>query len=230
MVETKDKDDARPWLIPDMENRAVNSFLIEERRAKPIALPTVEELAQLRAVAREEGYREGYDEAYKKGYAKGELEARVFLEKELHEKREAFTQLLSALARPLDQMDQAAEQALVQLSLSVAKLLIRRELHSDPGQIVEVMREAISLLPLTRQVVRIALHPDDAILVRELFVREGASSNWQVIDDATQTRGGCKVSTDDSLIDASLESRIAAIVAHVFAAGDQFERLTGNHE
>jgi flagellar assembly protein FliH len=223
-------DEARPWLIPEMEARSVNSFLIEERRAKPTAMPTVEELAQLRASAREEGYREGYEEAYKKGYAKGELEARVLLEKELHEKREAFAQLLNALARPLEQMDESAEHALVQLSLSVAKLLIRRELHADPGQVVAVMREAILLLPQARQSVRIAMHPDDAHLVRELFVREGANANWQVIDDPSQTRGGCKVSTDDSFIDASVESRIAAIVAHVFAASDQFERIITGKE
>ncbi len=226
MIDTK--DEARPWLIPEMEDRSVNSFLIEERRAKPRAMPTVEELAQLRAAAREEGYREGFDEAYKKGYAKGELEARVLLERELDQKREAFSALLNALARPLEQMDHDAEQALVQLALSVAKLLIRRELHADPGQVVAVMREAVGLLPQSRQTIRIALHPDDAKLVRELFVREGANSNWQVLDDATQSRGGCKVSTDDSFVDASLESRIAAIVAHIFAASDQFERLIHN--
>ncbi len=230
MVDPNVKDEARPWLIPEMENRPVNSFVNEERRAKPRGMPTVEELAQLRAAAREEGYREGYDEAYKKGYAKGELEARVLLEKELNEKRDAFNRLLGALARPLDTMDADAEQALVQLAVSIAKLLIRRELHTDPGQVVAVMREAISLLPHTRQTVRIAMHPDDAKLVRELFVRDGANANWQVIDDPTQTRGGCKVSTDDSVVDATLESRIAAIVAHVFAASDQFERINSSSE
>jgi len=124
--------------------------------------------------------------------------------------------MLEALARPLDGMDERAEQALVDLALSVAKQLIRRELHSSPGEIVAVVREAVQLLPLSRQSIRVYLHPDDATLVREVFALDGHTEHtWQVFDDPGLSRGGCKILTDDSTIDATLETRIATVVTHV---------------
>jgi flagellar assembly protein FliH len=37
----------------------------------------------------------------------------------------------------------------------------------------------------------------------------------QIVADPLQTRGGCRVLTDTSQIDASVEARLNAVIAHV---------------
>ena len=180
------------------------------------ALVTAEMLQQLREQARHEGYEEGLKNGHRDGLAQGLAEGRGKIDEELGRQRERVEQVLDALARPLDVMDEQAEQAVVQLAVSIAKQIIRRELRSSPGQIVAVVREAVKLLPISRQTIRVFLHPEDAALVREVFALDaGGEHTWQVLDDPSQSRGGCRVLTDDSTIDATLESRIAAVVAHV---------------
>jgi len=210
-------DTPAPWLLPDMQERAVNASQRPPPR-KPgetrggTGLVTAEMLQKLREQARHEGYEEGLKNGHRDGLAQGLAEGRNQVER----LRSDVCGLLEALARPLAIVDEQAELALAQLAMSVAKQLIRRELRSSPGQIVAVVREAVQLLPLTRQTIRVLLHPEDAALVRGVFAMDARGEHsWQVLDDPGQSRGGCRVLTDDSTIDASLEARIAAIVAHV---------------
>jgi flagellar assembly protein FliH len=211
----------RPWQLPDMKETAVNAASRPppqqpgETRTNR-AYVTAEMLQQLREQARHEGYEEGLKNGHRDGLAQGIAEGRAQIDAELQRQRARVESVLQALARPLEAVDEQAEQALVQLALSVARQIIRREIRNSPGQIVAVVREAVQLLPLSRQTIRVYLHPEDAALVRDVFALDaGSEHSWQVLDDPGQTRGGCRVLTDDSTIDASLESRIAAVVAHV---------------
>ncbi len=212
----KDDDIVRPWALPDMQERAVNASqrpavrTVADRPAAPVV--TAEMLQQMREQARHEGYEEGLKNGHRDGLAQGLAEGRGKVEARMQQ----LQALIESLARPLSAMDEQAEEALVDLALAVAKQLIRRELHSAPGEIIAVVREAVQLLPLTRQTIRVYLHPEDATLVREVFALDGQSEHtWQVFDDPGLSRGGCKVLTDDSTIDATLETRIATVVAHV---------------
>lgn len=150
----------------------------------------------------EEIQRQAYDE----GFALGRQEA-------LAATRTPLLALLATLAEPLAEMDEAVMREVALLVQSVARQLIRRELKTDPGEIVGVVREAMGLLPATVRNVRLHLHPEDAQLVRAaLSINEG-DHHWRVVDDPAQTRGGCQVLTDTSRIDASLETRLAAAIA-----------------
>jgi flagellar assembly protein FliH len=117
-------------------------------------------------------------------------------------------------------------QEIVQLVKAVARQLVRRELKADPGEIMAVVREALGALPSATRSAQLKLHPEDAKLVREaLALSEGdargggmpgaAERTWRIIDDPTQPRGGCRVETETSLIDASLESRLNAVITRL---------------
>lgn len=216
-----DTSKAKPWELPDMKEKAVNAASRPPPRQpgetrNHTALVTAEMLQQLREQARHEGYEEGLKNGHRDGLAQGLAEGRSKIDDELRRQRDRIEQLFNAVARPLDAMDEQAELALVQLAISIARQIIRRELKAAPGQIVAVVREAVKLLPISRQTIRVYLHPEDAALLREVFALDaGSEHTWQVLDDPSQARGGCRVLTDDSTIDASLDSRIAAVVAHV---------------
>jgi flagellar assembly protein FliH len=67
--------------------------------------------------------------------------------------------------------------------------------------------------------VRLHLHPDDAALVRETLSPAEGEHAWVIVEDPLLTRGGCTVSTDNSKIDATAESRLQALIISV--AGDE---------
>ena len=62
--------------------------------------------------------------------------------------------------------------------------------------------------------------PDDASLVTSALSLGDADENrWQVVSDPVITRGGCRVVSDASVIDATIENRLAVIIAQ--ALGDE---------
>ena len=130
-------------------------------------------------------------------------------------------QLLGAFANPFEELDEGVEQQLAQLAMLVARQLVRRELKTDPGQVIAVVRAALAELPLASRDIRLALHPDDIGLVREALSMGEDEQRIRIVEDPVQSRGGCRVETDTSQIDASVESRLNAIIAQVLGGERQ---------
>ena len=80
----------------------------------------------------------------------------------------------------------------------------------------------MNVIPLASQKVTLSLHPEDAELVRSVFVLDEISPPWIIHEDPLITRGGCKVDTDISRVDATVEKRLAAVIAQVL--GDERSR------
>jgi flagellar assembly protein FliH len=148
-----------------------------------------------------------FDEAHAAGLAAGRTEARAQVQR--------FETLMRVLARPLEELDAEVEEQLVALAVAIAKQLIRRELRTDPGQVVAVVREALALLPVGVRDVRVHLHPEDARIVRSLATAPEEQQMWRIVEDPVLSRGGCRVESDSSQIDARLETRIGAVVSRV---------------
>ena len=113
------------------------------------------------------------------------------------------------------ELDKQVVDELVDLSMAVARQIIRRELKTSPGEIVAVVKEAINLLPVSASDVNLELHPEDAALVRNALLPSDADTPWQITEDPLLSRGGCRVSTNTSRIDATVENRINAAIAAV---------------
>ena len=109
-------------------------------------------------------------------------------------------------------MDEIVEKQLVELAMTVVKQLFRRELKIDPGHVVGVVREAMQLLPGTSKNINVHLHPEDAQLVDELLPRSEGESAWSIVEDPLISRGGCKIITANSQIDAQAETRLREVI------------------
>lgn len=155
--------------------------------------------------------KEAYDEAYARGHREGLAAGKLAAEK--------FTtrlaELLDALAKPFEQLDEVVEQQLVELAMAVVRQLFRREIRLEPTHIIGVVREAVALLPVASRNVRLHLHPDDAALVRETLSPAEGEPAWVVVEDPLLTRGGCTVTTENSRIDATTESRLQALISSI---------------
>lgn len=122
--------------------------------------------------------------------------------------------MLAALAMPLPDIDNQVVDELVQLCMAVVKQMVRRELKISPGEVVAVVREALSLLPSAADIT-LELHPEDAKIIKETLMHSNSDSSWNVVEDPLLTRGGCRVLTSKSRIDATVEKRINTVIAEV---------------
>jgi len=153
-------------------------------------------------------------QAHEEGFARGHAEGLAAAQQETQARLDRLNGILATLATPLKELDDRIEQELVTLALAAARLIVRRELKTDPGQVIAAVREALGALPAAARQVRLHLHPDDAQLVREhLKVGDDDHHHWKVVEDPVLARGGCKLVTEQSQIDASVEARLTGILA-----------------
>jgi flagellar assembly protein FliH len=160
---------------------------------------------------------------FAKGYEDGLAAGRREIEAQLTKLRSRMTQLdaiMGSLARPFEELDKEVEEQLTLLALTVGKQMVRRELRTDPAQVIGVIRECVGRLPAAARDVRVKLHPQDAAVVRELLTTTpGTERAWNIVEDPALARGGCVVVSETSQIDARLETRLNAVVVAAF--GDE---------
>lgn len=211
-VEILDADHARDlprWELPDVTVRAhvpltadadTGSTDSATGRLSPL---TAERLERIESQAREQGYRRGLEE----GRQAATLEHR-------HD-AEALAALLGEIERPLVDLDEALAEEIAGLAAAIARRLVRREISADPGQIVGVVREALAMLPSSERRITLHLHPQDARLVRELLQLDELERPWRIVEEPTISRGGLRLLTEHSEVDATLEARLGAVVSSV---------------
>jgi flagellar assembly protein FliH len=162
--------------------------------------------------------QDAYDEAWKKGHAEGLIAG----EEAVKLRAARFDELLRALSRPFDQLDESVEKQLLELTVALVKQLFRREIKINPTHVIGVVREAIQALPIASRNVQVHLNPDDAALVRETLKPAEGEPAWTIVEDPLASRGGCRITTENSQIDASAESRLHAVISRCL--GDEREQ------
>jgi flagellar assembly protein FliH len=178
---------------------------------------TVNEIESMQKQAYEEAFALGKNDGFQQGFEQGLIEGgkkgyedNVVL---LNNKAAEFDALMESLAEPFKTLDEEVEKELVKLAIGIANQIIRREIKLDPGQVIAAVREAINVLPLSSQKIMLYLHPEDAGLVRSVLSLDEMSTPWGITEDPLITRGGCKVDTDVSHVNATVENRLAAVIA-----------------
>jgi flagellar assembly protein FliH len=153
-----------------------------------------------------------HKQAYDEGYAQGRCDGQAQMQAEA----QRLAQLMDALHEPFADLDQQVEQELVKLAMVVARQIVRREIKSDPGAVVAVVREAMGQLPVSSRQISLHLHPEDATLVRSaLSLNDDDERRWRIVEDPVLLRGDCRVATETSQIDATVEARLTAIIATI---------------
>lgn len=217
------------WQMPDVSAIPLVTNVVKSEKPAQVApaepavpVLTVDEIEAMQKQAYEEAFAQGKQDGYNIGYGEGSKRGYEEHKHALEQKVTAFTELMEALNEPFKALDAEVEQELVKLAISMATQIIRREIKLDPGQIIAAVREAIKVLPVSSQNISLHLHPEDAELVRSALSLDDMSSAWKITEDPLITRGGCKVNTEISHIDATLENRLAAVIAGVL--GGERER------
>jgi flagellar assembly protein FliH len=161
-----------------------------------VKLPTADEIQRIQ----QQAYQEGFAAGMKDGRAEGQSVA------------QQMQALMAELNQSLSQFEITMAQEIMDLALDIARQMVRSALAVNPELVLAVVREAIESLPQTNQNPTLILHPEDALLVRDMLAHEYQESVWRVVDDPLMQRGGCRVETGATEIDANMESRWQRIV------------------
>ncbi len=205
---------------------AIPSFDPEEPEPEPEPEPVVEEieevpleevqpltLEELESI-RQEAYNEGFATGEKEGFHSTTLKVRQEAEVALAAKLQSLEQLMQHLMAPIAEQDSQIEKSLVELVGHITRQVIQRELKTDSSQIEHVLRESLKLLPMGAGNVRIFVNPQDFEQVKAL--RERHEETWRILEDEALQPGGCRVESEHSRIDASIETRITQALAQLF--------------
>lgn len=152
------------WAPPEMQGDSSTPPMVTANRLESL---------------QKQAYQEGFALGHKEGYQVGETHFKAQIGR--------LEQMMQTLHTPFAALDQQVEQEILLLATALVKQLVRREIKMDPGQIIAVVRDNLS-------------------------VTEGEHS-WSIIEDPVLTRGGCKVVTETSQVDATLEARLAQLIA-----------------
>ena len=176
------------WELNDFDQAAVR---------QDVQLPTADQIQRIQ----QQAYQEGFAAGMKDGRAESQA-----VSQRMH------TMMLD-LHRAMSQFEQSMAQEIMDLALDIARQMVRSALEADPVLVLAVVREAIESLPQTYQHTSLALHPEDALLVREMLAHDYPGEVWRIVEDAQMERGGCRVETGSTEIDAKMESRWQRIVS-----------------
>ena len=201
--------DPEPEPVPEPEPEIIEEE-VEEVPLEEVQPLTLEELEAIR----QEAYNEGFATGEREGFHSTQLKVRQEAEEALAAKLAGLEQLMAHLLEPIAEQDTQIEKTLVHLVAHMARQVIGRELRSDSSQITHVLREALKLLPMGADNIRIHLNPQDFELAKAL--RERHEENWKLLEDDALLPGGCRIETAHSRIDATMETRIEKAVAQLF--------------
>lgn len=200
-------DPPKPEPEPEPEPEPPEMEEVPLEEVQPL---TLEELESIR----QEAYNEGFAIGEKEGFHSTTLKVRQEAETALAAKIASLELLMANLFEPIAEQDTQIEKSLVDLVQHITKQVIKRELAIDSTQIEHVMRDALKLLPLGVENVRLYVNPQDFAQVKAL--RERHEETWRIVEDESLLPGGCRVETEHSRIDASVESRVTQVMAKLF--------------
>jgi flagellar assembly protein FliH len=167
--------------------------------------------ADLQGIERE-AWDKGFGEGQEAGIAAARKQEQAAAE-ETQRRVQYLGAILDYMSNPIAALDIEVQRQLATLAGAIARQIVRRELKTHPDEIVAVIRDTVALLPLSARDVHVHLNPEDAKLVRACLAETSSDRAWSIAEDPIMSRGGCRVSSENSSIDAQLEQRLGAAIA-----------------
>jgi flagellar assembly protein FliH len=165
--------------------------LAEAQSVPAIPMPTVEEIEAIREAARQEGYAEGHAEGLHAGHASGYQDGLDQGRAEAAGELIHLQELAVNFGDAVTAADEAISHDVLELSLHLARNMVRTAFEVRPELIIPVVRQAV----------------EDAAIIRDSIGPELDKAGWRIVQDGAIARGGCRVDTASNQIDAQIASR-----------------------
>lgn len=160
---------------------------------------------------RQQGFHEGQQEAQRQ-----KVQHARQLERVLNELRGRFAELESGAA-----------DAVLDLAIEIARQVVRREIEIQRDAVLPVVREAVGAIIEQQTHPRVHLHPDDLWLIQADLDTDGLYQGCRFVPDASIARGGCRVETASSEVDATLATRWRRALGALGVDADELPPIEG---
>lgn len=111
---------------------------------------------------------------------------------------------LAALRQALDAFQSEAPKKIVEMGLMAAREILKREVVSDPGILLEKIQSFVKELP---KPFKLFLNPQDRGFLKEsraeAFAALEGQSGLSIVEDTAQTRGSCRLESEK--VEASVD-------------------------
>lgn len=155
--------------------------------------------------------RRAYERGQQDGYAAGEQAAMQVKAQHAREMARVLDELRGRFA----ELESEGAEAVLKLALSIARQVIRREIAIDAEAVLPPLREAVAAVIDQQSHPRVHMNPQDLTRLRGDLEADGMFKGCRLIPDAGIARGGCRVETGQSEVDATIESRWQRVLAAV---------------
>ena len=154
-----------------------------------------EEAQSIKEAAAKEGYQEGLEQA----------------KDDIAEVRNAITSFLGAKQAVFDTIS----SDILEISVEIAQKIIKKELQQDPNAILDNILALLKTLSKEETKITLRVNPAQVSLLKSevpsLLNEAGLDAKVLVVPDETIMEGGCVVTTNNGVIDATIETQLAVI-------------------
>ncbi|RYV00784.1 flagellar assembly protein FliH [Shewanella sp. OPT22] len=161
----------------------------------------------------DQGKQAGYNVGFKQGLAEGHAQGRTHLESQLNDMITPLSALKETLEDGHNQHILQQQDLILELVRKVSQQVIRCELALQPTQILTLVEETLAALPDDAKHVKIHLEPTAVSKLQELAADK--IKDWKLVPDEGISAGGCRVVSEHSDADASVETRLNTCMDHV---------------
>ena len=145
--------------------------------------------------------------AAKEGYQAGLESAKA----DIAQLKESLNAFMSAKQEVFDYI----APDILEISVDIAKKIIKKELSQDPQQIIDSIIEILKTLSKEESKVTIHVNPSQVSIVKQempsVLEQAGLDAKILIVPDETMSEGGCRVTTTNGVIDATIETQIGII-------------------
>lgn len=154
-----------------------------------------EEAQSIKEASQKEGYEEGLNQA------KADIE----------DVKNSITAFLDAKQAVFDKIT----PYVMEISLDIAKKIIKRELETDSSIIVDNIQKLLKTLSKEESKITLRVNPIQVSLIKseipEMLSNAGLEAKILVVPDETIMEGGCLLETTNGVIDATIETQLSVI-------------------
>ncbi|MCS6945927.1 MAG: FliH/SctL family protein [Sutterellaceae bacterium] len=191
------------------ESKPLRGFIPKER----VGSAATWSLQPLTPAAEESQAAEREQQAYERGLAQGRAEGAAQERQRRLQQADQLEALCGSLRARFAELERAGADALLDCALAIAQHVLRQELATRRDALLPVAREAVARVIDSQAQPRIYVHPDDYALLAAELHSDGLLKGCQFIADSRIERGGCRVETALSEVDATVSTRWRRVLA-----------------
>ena len=184
-----------------------------EPAPEPTPVPVIDE--QALEAAKQQGYDQGHAAGLSEGLAQGQAQGQAQAETAWQAQQALLAELVAQIPRLSEQINSWREP-MRELALHIAEQLVRGELRATGEVVARLVQGALDNLEQPSARVVATLHPDDAAQLNAMASE--LPKDMRIQPDPSLTRGSVRVSTDDSLIEDLMSTRLESLAAQLFDA------------